>query len=145
MLGFDVIVHGNSGGAAPAALGQIVVDVTQDTVNLAAGDAVGAGIAGEMGGKPINLGRQVGRVSNAGKVPGQPLLDEAFDFGGAALAHGQPATKRRMAFFFGAFTVTGAAPASASRRSFSRRRARSRAVLASLAALAAASSFFISW
>jgi len=53
-------------------------------MNVAAADAMKAGMGGEGGGQAVGLQRQVGEAGEDAQIVGQPVLDEVFDLGGGA-------------------------------------------------------------
>ena len=53
-------------------------------MDVAAADAMVAGMRGEGGGEAVGFQRQIGEAGEDAQIVGQPMLDKTLDFGGGA-------------------------------------------------------------
>ena len=68
-------------GRLAALLGQVIVDVAEDAVDVGAADAFGPGVAGQIGGQAVDIDRQTGKARRAAHILDQPARHETFHFG----------------------------------------------------------------
>ena len=68
-----------AGSLEPA--GQIIVDVAQRPVDVAAADALGAGVAGQAGCQPVHFLQQIGMARQHAHMARHPVIHEVFDIG----------------------------------------------------------------